>query len=46
MVCFEILEYGVYMAALVVAGFGLWLGVFAGPAPIGLTLIPAVFGRW
>ena len=44
MVCFEILEYGVYMAALVLAGFGLWLGVFSGPAPVGLTLIPAVFG--
>ncbi|MBV8218190.1 MAG: flippase-like domain-containing protein, partial [Solirubrobacterales bacterium] len=44
MVCFELLEYGVYMAALVIAGFGLWLGVFSGPAPVGLTLIPAVFG--
>ena len=27
--------------ALATAGFGLWLGLFPGPAPIGLTLIPA-----
>jgi putative heme transporter len=44
MVCYELLNYAVYMAALAVAGFGLWLGVFEGPAPIGVTLIPAIFG--
>jgi len=44
LVCFEILEYGVYMAALAIFGLGLWYGVFAGPAPIGVTLIPALFG--
>jgi len=44
MVCFEILEYAIYMAALAIGGFGLWFGLFAGPAPIGLTLIPALFG--
>jgi len=43
MVCFEILEYGVYMAALAIVGFGLWLGLFSGPAPVGITLIPAMF---
>ncbi|HSO98476.1 MAG TPA: flippase-like domain-containing protein [Solirubrobacteraceae bacterium] len=43
MVCFEILIYAVYMAALAIAGFGLWLGLFSGRAPIGLTLIPAIF---
>jgi putative heme transporter len=42
MVCFELLEYGLYAAALAVGGFGLWSGLFAGPAPIGLTLIPAL----
>jgi len=42
MVCFEIVTYGVYMAALAIAGFGLWLGLFAGPAPVGLTLVPAI----
>lgn len=44
MVSYEILTYGVYMGAMAAAGFGLWLGVFDGPAPIGVTLIPAVFG--
>jgi uncharacterized protein (TIRG00374 family) len=44
MVCYEILNYAVYMASLAIAGFGLWFGVFAGPAPIGITLIPAIVG--
>jgi putative heme transporter len=44
LVCFEILEYGVYMAALAIVGLGLWFGVFAGRAPVGITLIPAGFG--
>ena len=43
MVCFEILLYAVYMGALAIAGFGLWLGLFSGRAPIGLTLVPALF---
>ncbi len=44
MVCYEILTYGVYMAALAIFGFGLWFGVFPGSAPAGLTLVPALFG--
>src|SRR5271165_496954 len=44
MVCFEILAYSVYMAALAIAGFGLWFGLFAGKAPLVLTLVPALFG--
>jgi uncharacterized protein (TIRG00374 family) len=44
MVCYEIVTYAVYMAALAIGGFGLWFGVFSGPAPVGLTLIPALFG--
>jgi putative heme transporter len=44
LVSFEILNYAVYMAALAIGGFGLRLGVFAGPAPLGLTLVPALFG--
>ena len=44
MVCYEILDYAVYMAALAIVGFGLWLGVFSGHAPVGVTLIPAAFG--
>ena len=43
MVCFEIITYSVYMAAMAIAGFGLWFGVFAGRAPVAVTLVPAVF---
>lgn len=41
---FLVLLYGIYMAALVVGGFGLWTGLLPGPASIGLTLVPALFG--
>jgi uncharacterized protein (TIRG00374 family) len=39
---FLILTYMPYMAALIVCGFGLRLGVFSGPAPFGLTVVPAI----
>jgi uncharacterized protein (TIRG00374 family) len=41
-VCYELLTYAVYMGAIAVVGYGLWLGVFSGPAPVALTLVPAV----
>ena len=41
---FLILTYAVYMVALVVVGFGLYYGVLSGPAPFGITVIPAIFG--
>ena len=41
MACYEILTYGLYTIALAGAGWGLWFGVFSGPHPLGLTLIPA-----
>ncbi len=41
---FLVLLYGLYMAALVLGGIGLWTGVLPGPQPFGLTLIPALFG--
>jgi uncharacterized protein (TIRG00374 family) len=44
LVCYEILTYGVYMAALAIFGFGLWFGILPGRAPVGLTLVPALFG--
>jgi putative heme transporter len=43
-VCLNIIQYGIYMLALTVVGFGLWSGVLPGPAPVGVTLIPAIFG--
>jgi uncharacterized protein (TIRG00374 family) len=42
MVAYAVLTYGVYMIAMAVAGFGLWFGLFSGPAPVGVTLVPAV----
>jgi putative heme transporter len=44
MVSYELLTYGVYMAAMAIGGFGLWFGLFAGRAPAALTLAPAIFG--
>jgi len=44
MTSFLVILYGVYMAALVVFGLGLRIGLFTGSAPAGLTLAPAAFG--
>jgi uncharacterized protein (TIRG00374 family) len=43
MVAFVSSLYAVYMAALVVVGFGLYLGIFNGPGPFAITVVPAVF---
>ena len=39
---FLILTYFPYVVAIIVCGFGLHFGLFAGPAPLAFTLIPAV----
>jgi hypothetical protein len=44
MIAFMVLLYGVYMGALVVVVLGLYLGVFPGPAPFAITVVPAIFG--
>ena len=44
MTTFLVLLYGVYMATLVAGGLGLYTGVLRGDAPVGLTLVPAIFG--
>jgi len=36
------IQYSIYLAAMVVAGLGLWTGVLAGQGPTALTLIPAI----
>lgn len=41
---FLILTYAVYMAALVICGFGLYFDLLPGPGPFGITVIPAIFG--
>jgi putative heme transporter len=40
---FLVLLYGVFMAALLLGGVGLRSGVLSGPAPFGLTVVPAAF---
>jgi uncharacterized membrane protein YbhN (UPF0104 family) len=44
LIAFMALLYGVYMAALVVSGVGLYLGPIPGSAPVGITVVPAIFG--
>lgn len=39
---FLILTYMPYMAALMICGIGLRLGIFKGEAPFGLTVVPAI----
>lgn len=41
MVAFLVLLYAVYMLTLVIDGILLRTGVLAGPAPVGLTVVPA-----
>ncbi|HET8537195.1 MAG TPA: hypothetical protein VFL73_08465, partial [Solirubrobacteraceae bacterium] len=41
MIAFLVLTYAVYMLALIVCGFGLFYGLFPGPAPYGVTMVPA-----
>src|SRR4051794_15614452 len=43
MTTFLVLLYAVYMAALVLGGVGLFVGVLPGTAPLALTLVPAAF---
>jgi uncharacterized protein (TIRG00374 family) len=42
-IVFLVLTYGVYMATMLVVGVGLRVGLFPGPNPFGLTVVPAVF---
>ena len=44
MVAFMAVLYAVYMAALVVGGIGLRTGIFPGPSPFAVTIVPAIFG--
>jgi uncharacterized membrane protein YbhN (UPF0104 family) len=44
MIAFLAILYGVYMATFVIDGLGLAVGIFPGPAPFAITVIPAIFG--
>jgi uncharacterized protein (TIRG00374 family) len=41
MVAFLVLLYAVYMATLLVCGLFLRVGIFPGPSPVGMTIVPA-----
>jgi uncharacterized protein (TIRG00374 family) len=43
-IAFTAILYGVYMATLVICGLGLYTGLFPGPAPFAITVVPALFG--
>ena len=43
MVTSVVVQYAIYMSALVIFGLGLWFGVFPGGAPFGVTVVPAIF---
>jgi putative heme transporter len=42
-IVFLVLTYVVYMAAMLLVGVGLRVGLLPGPAPFGMTVVPAVF---
>jgi uncharacterized protein (TIRG00374 family) len=41
MVAFLVLLYAVYMATLLICGLLLRIGIFSGPSPVGMTIVPA-----
>jgi uncharacterized protein (TIRG00374 family) len=41
-ITFLVLQYAIYMAALVVFGLGLYWGIFPGRAPFAMTVVPAI----
>jgi hypothetical protein len=43
MVASYVLQYSIYVGALVVCGLALWTGVLAGGGSFALTLVPALF---
>lgn len=42
-IVFLVLTYVVYVVMMLVVGVGLRIGLFPGPSPFGLTVVPAVF---
>jgi uncharacterized protein (TIRG00374 family) len=43
MIAFLVLLYGVYMAAMIVCGLGLYFGLFPGSSPFAITIVPGLF---
>jgi uncharacterized protein (TIRG00374 family) len=44
MIAFMVLLYGVYVTTLLIDGVALATGLFSGPHPFGITVVPAIFG--
>jgi uncharacterized protein (TIRG00374 family) len=44
LIAFMVLLYGVYMAALVLVGLGLSIGIIPGGGAFAITVVPAIFG--
>jgi uncharacterized protein (TIRG00374 family) len=42
MVASYVIQYSLYLGAIIVCGFGLWFGMFSGGGSFGLTVIPAI----
>jgi uncharacterized protein (TIRG00374 family) len=42
MIAFLVLLYGVYLAAMIVCGIGLRVGLFPGRSPFAMTIVPAI----
>ena len=43
LIAFLVVQYGVYMAALVLCGLGLYVGIIPGHHPFAITVVPAIF---
>jgi uncharacterized protein (TIRG00374 family) len=46
MTAYLVIVYGVFMLALILGGIGLRSRLLGGPAPFGLTVVPAAFACW
>jgi putative heme transporter len=44
LVASQVVEYAVYMCALLLCGVGLWVGLFPGGGSFVVTIVPALFG--
>ncbi len=44
MIAFMAVLYAIFMGSLVIAGLGLYFGVFPGQNPFAITVVPAIFG--
>jgi uncharacterized protein (TIRG00374 family) len=44
LVALYVIQYAIYLGALVIFGLGLWFGLFPGGGSFSLTIVPAIFG--